>query len=175
MSRYISTQLIAFLVGNVSLTDFNQWIRQTPELRYVLTPTDYNTLMTTNLQQAEALPLLDRILRGYIDWAQYEKEQLSELLMAIIWKDDAITALVRAYEQYRQGFTFLSVLGVDCGLALLTATNSMPNAARQEEILATIYPKACNEAKRLLTCLVAGKITFTGEYTPNGRAIFTEY
>ena len=171
MSRSISTQLIAFLVGNLPLSDFEQWIYQTPELRHVMAATDYEVMMSINFQQTEAPSLLNRLLRGYIDWAQYEKEQLSELLMAIIWKDDVVSALIRAYEQHANGLIFLHVLGVDYGLMMLTTAGA---TARQEELLTAIYPKAREEAKRLLTRLVSGNITFTGTYTPEGHPEYRE-
>ena len=175
MSRQISAQLIAYLVGKLPIADFATWIHETPALRSLLSPADYDKLMSIDFQQATAPSLLDNLLRGYIDWAQYEKEQLSELLMAIIWNDNAPAALVQAHERYTQGLTFLKVLGNEYGLAIRTAFGPTPGPeAEQDPLLTTLYPKVREEAKRLLTCLVADRITFTGTYTPEGFPEFTQ-
>ncbi|ARK09076.1 hypothetical protein A6C57_01390 [Fibrella sp. ES10-3-2-2] len=175
MSRQISAQIIAYLVGNLPIDDFATWVHKTPALRSLLSPADYDELMSIDFHQTTAPSLLDNLLRGYIDWAQYEKEQLSELLMAIIWKDNAPAALIQANELYTQGFTFLKVLGNDYGLAVRTAYGDAPSVkAEDDTLLLTLYPKAREEAKRLLTSLVDGRIAFTGTYTPDGTPEFTE-
>ena len=169
ITRRISAQIIACLVGKLPLTDFDAWVQQTPELRSLLSPGDYAELMSIDFQQIATPSLLDKLLRGYIDWAQYEKEQLAELLMAIIWKDNVPAALAELHEHFTHGLTFLDVLGNEYGLAVKVAQS--PNAkpgADLDTIMKTIYPKARLEAKRLLACLMAGKIEFTGTYTQEG-------
>ncbi|MEZ0541473.1 hypothetical protein [Fibrella arboris] len=170
-SRRISSQFIAYLVGRLSIDDFAEWVRQTPELTTVLSPTDYTELMSIDFQHAKAPSLLDRLLRGYIDWAQYEKEQLAELLMAIIWKDDLAASLATAQEQFKHGLRFMNVLSNEYGKSILS-TQGLKKA--DERLLASVYPKVCDEAKRLLACLVAGKIKFTGTYTSEGYPEYVE-
>lgn len=174
-SQQISSQFIAYLTGRLAIEDFAQWVNETSELSAVLSPTDYAELMSIDFQEATAPSLLNKLLRGYIDWAQHEKEQLSELLMDIIWKEDALAALVRAHEQFKQGLRFLNVLGNEYGLTVLTTCGPDPKLNDgHESLLASIYPKARDEAKRLLVCLVSGKIKFTGTYTQNGYPEYVE-
>ncbi|RYF75609.1 MAG: hypothetical protein EOO39_06665 [Cytophagaceae bacterium] len=131
--------------------------------------------MSIDFQQAQTPSLLDKLLRGYIDWAQHEKEQMAELLMAIIWKDDASAALINAHDKFKQGLRFLNVLGNEYGLAMITNYGSAPKQGDgHERMLAAIYPKAREEAKRILTCLVSGKIKFTGTYTNEGCPEYVE-
>lgn len=176
MNRPIIAQFIAFLVGKLSITDFAEWIpSHTAELNAVLSPTDYAELMTIDFQSPQAPSLLDRMLREYVDWAQYEKEKLAELLMAIIWKDDAPRALVSAHEQFRQGLRFLNVLGNEYGRTIAKVHGTVPKSEDEEDrLLTAIYPKAREEAKRLLSCLVADKIKFTGTYTQEGYPEYIE-
>ncbi|WP_375446309.1 hypothetical protein [uncultured Fibrella sp.] len=131
--------------------------------------------MSIDFQEATAPSLLNKLLRGYIDWAQHEKEELAELLMDIIWKEDALAALVRAHEHFKHGLRFLNVLGNEYGLAVLNAYGPEPKLKEgHENMLAVIYPKARDEAKRILTCLVSGKIKFTGTYTQEGYPEYVE-
>ncbi|MEZ0486847.1 hypothetical protein [Fibrella aquatica] len=174
-SRRISSQLISYLVGGLTLDDFAQWVKATPELRSILSPTDYAALMSIDFQHTESPSLLDKLLRGYIDWAQHEKEQLAELLMAIIWKDRPLTALVSMYEKFTHGLTFLNTLGNEYGKSILSTYGANPESVEgHESTLMAVYPKARDEAKRILHSLVSGKITFTGTYTQEGHPEYIE-
>ncbi len=174
-SRHLSTQLIAFLVGNFPVTEFEAWVHQTPELRTVLNQPDYDELLTIRAEHPNAHLAYESILNPYIDWAQYEKEQLAELLMAIIWEDNAPAAMNRLRELFLKGYDFLAVLVTQHSHQLVATTSTKTRTpAQQEALMANLYPKLRAEANRVLVQLVAGKICFTGTYSSEGCPDYIE-
>jgi hypothetical protein len=176
MNELVHTHLSDFLSGKITPEAFTKWVGQTPELKELLAEADYQQLAADPLKQTVSRDSLEEVLRKYVDWAQYEKEKLAETLMAIIWNENPVNALIDLYERYSKGQRFLHTLGLKYGRLfaqrsparrLRTPLPASPEA--REALLQKVYPQANAEAKRLLGLLVAERIQFTGTYTTEGH------
>ncbi|MEZ0607887.1 hypothetical protein ACAW74_05185 [Fibrella sp. WM1] len=183
MDETVSAHLSDFFNGKITPEAFEQWIGQTPELKELVTEDDYFRLVSTDFKVADARHSLEDLLRKYIDWAQYEKEKLSEVLMCIIWKDKPIDALLDTYQRYTNGQRFLQTLGYKYGKLFTQAEaprslrrklTSDPAPLDHDALFEKHYPELKAEATRLLGLLVADRIRFTGTYTVGGCAEYTE-
>jgi hypothetical protein len=176
MNETVHTHLSDFLSGKITPEAFTQWVGQTPELKELIAEDDYRQLAASPIQQVVSRDSLEEVLRKYVDWAQYEKEKLAETLMAIIWNENPVNALVDLYERYARGQRFLYTLGLRYGRLFVQRTPARrvrtvapPTADERDALLQKVYPQANAEAKRLLGLLVAERIQFTGTYTTEGN------
>lgn len=183
MDETVNAQLSDFFNGKITPEAFEEWLGQTPELKELVTEDDYIQLISTDFKLADARNSLEELLRKYVDWAQYEKEKLAETLMAIIWRDKAVDALIDTYERYCNGQRFLRTLGLKYGKPFAQPNSPKtfrhrlmpdPDLTDQQAFFDKIYPDVSAEAKRLLGLLIAERIQFTGTYTIGGCPEYTE-
>lgn len=164
------------------MLDFEQWVYDSDFLKKEMQEDDYLYLISLNYQTTQSFYNLEKILVKYIDYGKLETIKMNALLDSIINKDNnAANSIIRIYQLSCDGYSFLSDLGLSCGLRLTvpdTGSNLrweqlMPQ--QKQKLTDQQYPKARELAVIIKKWIEEKEIILTGKQDDNfGRWDFID-
>ena len=163
------TLFFQVLKKEVPITDFEQWVYDTPELEEILTEADYLGLISLNYKSKEVFSLLEEIIGKHVDFVKFETIYLRKLLQQIIDKTSDVTdVLIECYHLYCHGYNFLEKIGFE-GLSLLMSLED----GNETEVLNSLYPGVAKEAQKIADRLDSQQILLLPETNEFGRHLYT--
>ena len=184
----IKKTFFEFLDGQITVTDFEQWVYKTEILEEVLNSDDYLELISVYFTQRNETHYLDcrdrinNIIEKYISIAEYETWKLESLLNDFLnRKGNLVKILEQFYDLYCHGYRFLDNLGLGHGLdfsCYLTEIDEpnfryfFPKTLTATEIereieqkVNNILPEVDEEIRKVLSWLEQGKIKIIDDPT----------
>ena len=156
--------------GKISLFDFEQWLYTDKELEKHLSPDDYLDLISLSFKKSGAKYELWKLLKKQIDLDEFETYKMLKLLNDARQKNKQLPyILMRFYELYCSGYTFLQDLGLGFGLAVEEPImNSTVNnwdeltEKQQKELLDSFSPELEECIEQVVNWLEMKKIILIG-------------
>jgi hypothetical protein len=158
----IQKQFYKIYKGLISVSEFEEWLYNTPEIEDVYGNDFYFNLLDLNYRGRHVKNDLEKVIETKIPFGEFEQMRIVSLLEKIIHqKDDLVEVLEQIYDDYCRGYSFLRYLG----LTYVTGIEDLPRLKQkeQERILTNIKPKMVTEAKRLLSFFQSGLLNITVE------------
>lgn len=170
----IQQQFYKIYKGIISVSEFEEWLYNTPEIEKVYGSDFYFNLLDLNYRSRHIRNELEKVIEIKIPFGEFEQMRIVSLLENIIYeKGDLVEILEQIYDDYCKGFSFFRYLGLN----YVTGIDNLPKLQQKEkwdknefdskrEILKNIKPKMVNEASRLLSFFQNGmlKITVENDY-----------
>ncbi|KMY32667.1 hypothetical protein ACZ11_11245 [Lysinibacillus xylanilyticus] len=170
----IQKQFYKVYIGLISVSEFEEWLYNTPEIEKVYGDDFYFNLLDLNYRSRHIKNELEKVIEIKIPFGEFEQMRIVSLLENIIYeKGDLVEVLEQIYDDYCSGYSFLRYLGLN----YVTGIDNLPKLHQKEkwdknefdgkrEILKNIKPKMINEARRLLSFFQNGllRITVENEY-----------
>ncbi|QHE51586.1 hypothetical protein [Pontibacillus sp. HMF3514] len=144
----------------ITVSEFEEWLYNTPEIEKVYGHDFYFNLLDLNYRSRHIKNELEKVIEIKIPFGEFEQMRIVSLLENIIYeKGDLVEVLEQVYDDYCKGYSFLRYLGLN----YITGIDNLP---KKREMLKNIKPKIVNEARRLLSFFQHGllKITDENEY-----------
>jgi len=159
------------IFGDISVSEFEQWLYQTDDVERHLMADDYLDLISYNFKQPGAKYGLVQILEKHINLGEYQTWKLENLLNSVERKEGNYpSAITEFYDLYCRGYGFLDDLGFGYGLALdcpytSNGHGSFEDLTKQQqlELADSFFPQIITEIERVRNWLHSGKIVLTGE------------
>lgn len=164
--------------GDISLSDFEQWLYVNKDLEKHLNSDDYLDLISLNFNKSGAKYELWKLLKNHIDLGEFETYKMIELLSQAQHKTDKLPyILMDFYDLYCKGYIFLQDLGLGFGLAVEVprVNNSMANSweeltpEQQKELIESFSPELEASIEQVVDLLKTKKIILTGEQDEIGH------
>ncbi|QDP99763.1 hypothetical protein FOH38_03880 [Lysinibacillus fusiformis] len=170
----IQKQFYKIYKGLISVSEFEEWLYNTPEIEKVYGDDFYFNLLDLNYRSRHIKNELEKVIEIKIPFGEFEQMRIVSLLENIIYeKGDLVEVLEQIYDDYCSGYSFLRYLGLN----YVTGIDNLPKLNQKEkwdknefdgrrEILKYIKPKLVNEARRLLSFFQNGtlRIIVENEY-----------
>ncbi|WP_223701508.1 hypothetical protein [Sutcliffiella deserti] len=174
IEKDIQKQFYKIYKGLISVSEFEEWLYNTPEIEKVYGDDFYFNLLDLNYRDRHIKNELEKVIEVKIPFGEFEQMRIVSLLENIIYeKGDLVEVLEQVYDDYCKGYSFLRYLGFN----YVTGIDSLPKLQQKEkwdknefdskrEILKKYKPKMVNEACRLLSFFQNGllRITVENEY-----------
>lgn len=168
---HIKTDVFKFLHREMPLEEFEQWVYATKDLEEIFSKEDYGELLSVDYSKNSNRYDVIKLVTGYINEGEYETWKLKKLLNAVINNNgDLQQVFVDFYDLYCDGYRFLDNLGLGYGLSVVVppseySSDSWEKLSEQEKkrLLASFFPGALNEVKRVLSWLKDGTIVILNE------------
>lgn len=166
------------LKGDISLSDFEQWLYANKELEELLPADDYLDLIALNYNGKYAKYELYGLLRKHTDPGEFETYKLLRLLREAQQKTDELPyILMDLYDLYCKGYRFLQELGISYGLEVeaprvgnSTADNwEELTSKEQEDLLNGFSPRLDECLEEAIRLLETKKIVLTGQQNDWGH------
>ena len=160
--------LFGFLIGSITIDQFENWIYQTESLESEIPRQAYLELLDLHYADRHADLEIKRILLSFVDLGRFEDWKLRGILRSIVEKDTiAIQSIDNCYDLYCSGYYFLEIIALGFALHLRTLNYETSDwrlipAETVENTLNSFYPRVRNEAIRILALLDDKKIVLTG-------------
>jgi hypothetical protein len=163
--------------GDISLDDFEQWLYVEKELEKHLNSEDYLDLISLSYKKSGAKYELWNLLKKYIDFGEFEKYKMLELLNEAKQKTERLPYILMAfYDLYCKGYYFLQDLGLGIGLAIEVPRVNNTTAdtwdeltsEQQKELLVSFSPELEECIEQVIFWLKTKQIILTGEQKETG-------
>ncbi|PJZ43753.1 hypothetical protein [Leptospira brenneri] len=159
-----------FLVGNISLLEFEIFLSASKEIESNFQHDDYIELLSLNYNKRENKYEASKLIERNIDLSEYEAWKLNEILNNIIHKGDNYPkSIASLYDLYCKGYNFLAILGLSFGLQLLCPReyNYEKNLAElskeeQESLANSLYPEIIYHAQLIQDFISNKKLILLG-------------
>jgi dimeric dUTPase (all-alpha-NTP-PPase superfamily) len=179
---FVKHKFFEFLHGDLSITDFETWVYATDYLEQLLDDESYLGLISADFLQKDSKYEIEKILRPYIDFSEYETWKIKYLLNSLInKKGDPLELLWEFYNLYCNGFHFLNSLGLGYGMATRIPPDGYSSDSweelsteEQSKLMDSLFPGAIYEANKILYWLDEGKIVITTNQYNSGDCLFID-
>lgn len=183
LPAHIKTEVFEFLNREMPLEEFEQWVYATKDIEEVFSREDYVELLSVDYSKISNRFDVVKLVTRYIDEGEYETWKLKKLLYAVINDDaDLQQVFIDFYDLYCDGYRFLDNLGLGYGLFVVVppseySSDSWEKLSEQEQkrLLASFFPGALNEVKRVLSWLNDGKIVILNEQDGPGHFKYLDH
>jgi hypothetical protein len=167
----IQEQFYKIYKGLISVSEFEKWLYDTPEIENFYGNDFYFNLLDLNYRGRHIKNELEKVIETKIPFGEFEQMRIVSLLEKIIYeKDDLVEVLEQIYDDYCRGYSFLRYLGLN----YVTGIQDFPRLKHKDkwdnkvfnskrEILINIKPKMVREARRLLSFFKSGLLSITVE------------
>lgn len=169
------------LFGDKTELEFERWLYQDKQLEHLLRPEDYLDFISHGYRnRAQTGFELVRLLEKHIHMGEYEKWRVLKLLnKALNRGTDLPGILIQFYDLYCTGYNFMSILGLQYGLAVAVPYGYALNwesitEKEQREIIQGFYPQLETEIHKVISWLEEDQIIFTGMQDGNGHFLFVD-
>lgn len=98
-----------------SLSDFETWLYNEPNLEKYLTPDDYLALISLDFKDKRSIIEIEKLSTPYLDYLAYYHDKLSDTLLSLTHNPSDLHKLAQLYDWYCQGYKFLRKLALDYG------------------------------------------------------------
>ena len=167
----IKTEVFKFIHHEIPLEEFEQWVYATNEIQELFSREDYVELLSVDYSKPSNRYDVAKLVTRYIDEGEYETWKLKKLLYAVIKNDgDLHQVFIGFYDLYCDGYRFLDNLGLGYGLSVVVPPSEYSSDSweklsehEQKRLLASFFPGALNEVKKVLSWLNDGKIEILNE------------
>ncbi|OMC79201.1 hypothetical protein [Viridibacillus sp. FSL H8-0123] len=162
----IQKQFYNIYKGQISISEFEEWLYKTQEIESVYGNDFYFNLLDLDYRKKHIKNELQKLIETKIPFNEFEQTRIISLLENIKYeKGDIVEILEQLYDDYCNGYSFLRYLG----LTYITGIDALPKLQQKDEwdksefdskreILNSIKPKIINEALRLLSFFQKGLI-----------------
>ena len=167
----IQKQFYKIYKGQISISEFEEWLYNTQEIESVYGNDFYFNLLDLDYRKKHIKNELEKLIEMKIPFDEFEQTRIISLLENIKYeKGDIVEILEQLYDDYCSGYSFLRYLGLTYagmyGLPKLQQKdvwdeNEFDN--KREEILNSIKPKIINETIRLLSFFQKGLLKIIEE------------
>jgi hypothetical protein len=170
----IQLYFFRFLNNEITVADFEQWVKECKHLPDALDPHVYEELTLLNFNSSNCKSNLRAFLATHFSLGEYERYKLKALLQSLVVRSPGlINALIHTYNLYCDGYGFLDNLGLGYGLPLsqqFCDINEWKKLShtKQQKLIEAIFPPVRDEALKLLKLINKHKIVFTGEIDDSG-------
>jgi hypothetical protein len=167
----IQKQFNKIYKGLISVSEFQKWLYNTPEIEDVYGDVFYFNLLDLNYRGRHIKNDLEKVIETKIPFGEFEQMRIVSLLEKIInEEDDLAEILEQIYDDYCRGYSFLRYLGLN----YVTGIENIPKLKqkdkwdsnefdRKREILKDIKPKMDTEARSLLSFFQNGLLSINVE------------
>jgi hypothetical protein len=165
----IQKQFYKIYKGLISVSEFEEWLYNTPEIEDVYGNDFYFNLLDLNYRGRYIKNDLEKVIETKIPFGEFEQMRIVLILEKIIHeKDDLVEVLEQIYDDYCRGYSFLRYLG----LSYVTGIEDLPRLKQKDkwdknefnskrDLLNNIKPKMVTEARRLLSFFQSGLLSIT--------------
>ena len=179
---HIRIRIYEFLDGSVSLDELEQWVYATSELEAIFSRDDYVELLSLNYRKTGSKYEVQKLFKQYIDEGEWETWKLRKLLNAVVDRHgDLHEVFLGFYDLYCDGYSFLDNLGLGYGLSVEVPPNQYSSDSWEKltdeektKLLASFFPGALNEAKRILSWLDNDTIVILRGKDETGRVSYLD-
>lgn len=164
--------------GDIPLDGFEQWLHTDKDLEKYLNSDDYLDLISLDFKKSGAKYELWSLLKKHIDLGELETYKMLQLLYEAKRKNERLPyILMKFYDLYCKGYTFLLDLGLGIGFAV-EAPRVNDSAAetwdeltpqQQKEVIDSFSPKLEECIEQAINWLETKKIILTGEQNERGH------
>jgi len=166
----IDIVIFKLISKEIQSKEFEAWVYSEKSLESVISSDDYLELISLNYESPSALYEAEKILKNYIQLADYYDWLLRETLKNVIARPvNACEYIEQCYDFYCDGFGFLRNIGLRYGLCVVSLGGkfvvehwSELKPDEQQELLDSFYPGVAEEAEKVVGWLDAGEIIITG-------------
>jgi hypothetical protein len=156
----ITEQFYKLFRHRISVTDFETWLYNTPEIEEILGKQFYFSLLDVDYQNKFARNQVEELVYPHIPFAYFEELHLKNLLRDTIRGNVNVVELLETfYNEYCDGYTFLRYLAFNY-FPFMDGTDKK----NWDSIVEKILPKLKAEAQRLLAFFECGEIRITGDH-----------
>ncbi|MEQ6355608.1 hypothetical protein ABNX05_13345 [Lysinibacillus sp. M3] len=167
----IQKQFYKIYKGQISISEFEEWLYKTQEIESVFNNDFYFKLLDLDYRKKHIKVELVKVIEMEIPHGKFEQSRILSLLKNIIFeKGDPVEILEQLYDDYCNGYSFLRFLG----LTYITGIDVLPTLKQRDkwddnkfnskrEILNNIKPKLIKEAERLLSFFQEGLLIIAEE------------
>ena len=173
----IQTQLFRFLNEEIRVEELEKWVYQTRELELNFDEEDYLKLISLDFSSLHARHEIEKILKKYIGYGEYETWKVKKLLVNILGrKEELPNTLIDLYTLYCQGFYFLDNLALGFGIEVQSMLDEgvSKDSIEVQQLVDSFLPKVRHEAERVLSWLEEEKIKIRDEYDDLGDIQFVD-
>lgn len=165
----IQQQFFRALAGETSIQELEKWIYSETKLEEYLGEEAYIDLISLGFKDKHALHEVEQVVSPFLDYGKYETYKLSQILLDIVHiTENFPESLVKTYDLYCQGYSFLDGIGLGHGLHFdyeyyYGGRWLEMSGNQRSRIIAKIHPEAKKEALEVLKWLESGDIELTGK------------
>ena len=105
------------LLEQGSLSDFEIWLYNEPNLEQYLMPDDYLALISLDFKDKRSIIEIEKLSTPYLDYLAYYHQHITDTLLSLINTPNDLDKLVKIYDWYCQGYEFLRKLALAYGLS----------------------------------------------------------
>lgn len=179
----LKLKFFAFLNGEEPIRSFEEWLYTTPELEAVLNTDDYLLLISLDFSEPGIDSEIEKLLKQYVDVAEYETWRLRKLLNKVIERDSKLPEILSEfYELYCHGYRFLDSLALGYGLPVRVPPQGYSadtweelSETEQNCLLNSLSEGAIHEARKVLFWLDAQKIILTNQLNHSGYCVYLDH
>jgi hypothetical protein len=175
--KEIKIQLFRFLNEEMSTEELEQWVYQNRDLEVVFNREDYLELISLNYESSQTRHDLEKILTKYVRTGEYESWKIKKLLMKVLNKKENLPyTLPEIYFLYCRGFYFLDNLALGFGIEVQSRLDEgvSRDSIEIHDLIESFLPNIHQEAEKVLSWLVEGKIIIRDEYDDLGDIQFID-
>lgn len=167
----IKSKYFDLLEDKISVKEFEIWVYQSKHLEKELSKDEYLNLISLHFDRVSKEYEIGKILKNHIDEGKLETVRFLSLLESIIKRDGKEgEALMRMYDLYCGGYSFLKDLGLGIGLHIEVPPTEYGvdyyhelNDNQKKKLVNDAYPIAKDLAEELKNWILNEKLILTGE------------
>jgi hypothetical protein len=175
--EHIEFKFYEVLKHKMNVEDFEKWLYASKELETELPENLYIDLISLNYKSKYVHNELEKLLKEYVNYGNFEIKKLKNILLSIIERDEnCAESIEMTYELYCTGYNFLRRLGLHYGLLVTAApagnyikTWKEIRIEEQNELLNKFYPKIIIDAQNALAWIENGKIIIKNSLNERGE------
>lgn len=182
LSQNIIDKFYGFLIGEISILDFEKWVYDSSDLENELDEISYYDFISFGFKKSGAIYELEQLIKKQIDISKYETWRLKRLLFNVLGrKNNYYDSILQFYDLYCKGYYFLDNLGLGYGLALDCPYSEYGvdsyeelSEEQRDKIVNSFYPKIEFEIKKVLNWLDSDIIVINSEFDSYGNLKITD-
>lgn len=163
----VKETLFRFLEGDICLSDFENWIYGSEQLKVLIGKDLYLELVSVDFRREAARYESERTIFSVIERNEFIEWRLCRLMNRIIARPaDVHGDILLAYRLYCRGYRFLAKIGMTYGINVacpLPMNNEWEglSESQKDSIISGFYPAIIPDAQRILRALKNRQIIFS--------------
>ena len=170
ISPSTKNKIFDLIGGEITITEFEQWVYNSSELENELSEDDHLELISFNYKKNGAKYELINLLERFVNLGEYETQKIRGMLSEALERNEHLPKILSEfYDLYCRGYGFLSDIGLGFGLSIecpphnYDSTWEQLSKEEQDKILSSFYPELDERLTEAIHWLDSGKVILTGE------------
>ncbi len=182
LPQEIKERLFNFLLGNISLKEFEAFLSNSKDIEKKFKKDDYFELISLNYNNKNSKHEARKIIEKNIDMSEYEMWKINNILNNIKNKTNNYPECIASlYDLYSGGYYFMENLGLGYGLRLSSTKKynydknfSELDKSEQIKVADKLYPDIMPDILLMQDFLQTKKIILTGKINEFGNYEFLD-